>query len=320
MEAELNIQQENHPRGVGLWLVQMRAPFFPASLMPVLVGSAAGFAAAGTLDWLRFVLTAVGVVALHAAGNLVNEYFDHLSGSDAANTGRTVLFGGSGLLQAGATRPAAVLRAVWIAAGIAAVCGGVLVWMTQSVFILVLAAVGLAGAYFYTAPPLKLGYRGLGEITIALLFGVLAVYGSYYLQTERIDLYPLTAGIIMSLLIFEVILINEFPDRNPDAATGKRTLVVKMGKGPASMLYIGALAISYILCGEMVMGTGLSQAPAAGIAYLLTLPVAAAALYFLDKDTLLESGKYRTNVLTIVLHTLGGLTLTAGFVIQGLIK
>ena len=105
--------------------------------------------------------------------------------------------------------------------------GIVIYLITQSVVILILGAIGLLGGYFYTASLIRLGYRGAGEIIIAFLFGIGPVYGSYYLQAGIIDFAPLGPSIIISMLIFLVILINEFPDAEADAAVNKKTLVVR---------------------------------------------------------------------------------------------
>ena len=101
--------------------------------------------------------------------------------------------------------------------------------ITKSIFILLLGLTGLLGGFFYTAPPVKLGYRSLGETAIAFLFGILPVSGAYYLQTGQFDSIILLPASIVGILIFLVILINEFPDRDADSAVNKRTLVVSFG-------------------------------------------------------------------------------------------
>ena len=296
----------------------MRAPFVTASIVPVLVGSSAGFAATGSFNVVLFVLALGAIVCLHLGANLANEYFDHLSGNDRLNKNRNPFSGGSGLIQKGLTSPKAVLIAAWLAFAVAATVGVVMLLITRSVFILVLGLIGVFGGYFYTANPLRLGYRGAGEVIIALLFGLLPVYGACFLQTGTIDLVPLAPAIIVSLLIFLVILINEFPDVEADAAVNKKTLVVLFGPGTAAKIYMVALVAGYTVA--IVAAIVQPQMRPAGLLYLLTAPIAIAILRFLKTDTLAGPDRYRANKFTVLLHLTGGLLISVGLIIIGLIK
>ncbi len=292
----------------------MRAPFVTASIIPVLVGSSAGFGAAGSFNALLFALALVAMICLHLGANLANEYFDHLSGNDRLNKNRNPFSGGSGLMLQGLTSPKAVLIAAWLAFALATAIGFIMLLITKSLFILVLGLLGVFGGYFYTANPFKLGYRGAGEIIIAFLFGLLPVYGACFLQTGTIDLVPLAPAAIVSLLIFLIILINEFPDRQADAAVNKRTLVVLCGPGPAAKVYRMALLLSYVVA--IAAAIVQPQMRLAGLLYLLTIPFAVAILRFLKTDTLDGPDKYRANMFTVLLHLTGGLLLSLGLAIS----
>jgi len=194
-----------------------------------------------------------------------------------------------------------------------AMTGMVILLITKSAFILALGLIGIFGGYFYTANPFRLGYRGAGEIIIAFLFGLLPVYGACFLQTGTIDTLPLAPAIIVSLLIFLVILINEFPDRQADAAVNKRTLVVLFGPGAAAKIYTATLVASYAVA--LVATIVQPRMRPAGLLYLLTVPLAVAILRFLKTDTLAGPGRYRANKFTVLLHLAGGLLLSLGFII-----
>jgi 1,4-dihydroxy-2-naphthoate octaprenyltransferase len=143
------------------------------------------------------------------------------------------------------------------------------------------------------------------------LFGLLPVYGSYYLQTETIDTIPLLPAAIVGILIFLVILVNEFPDVTADAAVNKRTLVVRFGVPVAVWIYRTALIASFLIAVAAMVICPLCFF--AGLFYLLTLPIAVRAVKFVNKKDLVKPGQYRTSQITVLLHTLGSLALTLGF-------
>jgi 1,4-dihydroxy-2-naphthoate octaprenyltransferase len=293
-----------------------RPKFLVASAAPVLVGSALGFAVAGTFSPHLFVLALLATMALHTGANLANDYFDHTSRNDWLNKNPTPFSGGSRFIQDGILSPKTILLLSLLALTIGATIGVIIVLLTRSLFILTLGLIGLLGGFFYTAPPLRLGYRSIGEPVIALLFGLLPVYGSYYLQTQVIDIIPLIPAVIVGILIFLVILINEFPDVAADAAVNKRTLVVRFGVPASICIYRIALISSYLIAASAM----LIYRPFvfAGLLYLLTLPIAIVAIKVANKNDLVKPGRYSASQLTVFLHILGSLVLTIGFIIFGL--
>jgi 1,4-dihydroxy-2-naphthoate octaprenyltransferase len=293
-----------------------RPKFLTASAAPVLVGSALGYAVAGTFSPLLFVLALLAIMALHAGANMANDYFDHISGNDWANQNPTPFSGGSRYIQQGILSPKSVLLASLLALTVASVFGLLIVFLTQSLFILALGIAGLLGGFFYTAPPVRLGYRGVGEVVIAFLFGLLPVCGAYYLQTDTIDALPVLPGAIVGVLIFLVIFVNEFPDRLADAAVQKKTLVVLFGVGPSIWIYRLVLTAGYILALAAILFYPVMFF--AGLFYLFTFPLAIIAIKSANQKDLNTTGQYRANQLTILLHALGALTLTAGFVVSAL--
>jgi 1,4-dihydroxy-2-naphthoate octaprenyltransferase len=190
--------------------------------------------------------------------------------------------------------------------------------LTKSLFILALGLAGILGGYFYTAAPIRLGYRGIGELIIGLLFGVLPVYGSYYVQTLTVDLIPIVPGIIVAMLIFLVILINEFPDAPADSAVNKKTLVVVLGEKLSVWSYRIVLLLTFWIAAVVVLLFEAMVLP--GLLYLATFPLALLALKSLNRDIMQKSGRFTVNQLTILLHLAGGLMLSLGFLLSGLIS
>ena len=305
-----------HSKLVILFLAS-RPNFLVASASPVLVGSTLGYATAGTFSPVLFVLALLAIMALHAGANMANDYFDHLSGNDRLNQNPTPFSGGSRYIQEGILPPKTILLTALVFLTVGSAIGLAIVLLTRSIFILTLGLIGLLGGYFYTAAPIRLGYRSIGEFVIALLFGLLPVYGSYYLQTKTIDIIPLLPAVIVGILIFLVILINEFPDVAADTAVNKRTLVVRFGVSAGVRVYQIALITSYIIAAASIFIA--SSTFFAGLFYLLTLPLAVLAIKSTNKEDLATPGLYRANKITILLHTIGALALTAGFIISGLL-
>lgn len=307
---------DTFPERLGKYFLAARPRFLTASVVPVLVGSAAGFAVTGTFDWLLFVLTVVSITLLHSGANLANDYYDHISGNDWANKNPTPFSGGSRFIQDGVLSAKTILGLSLACLAIGAAIGMIIVLLTRSVFIFVLGVIGCLGGFFYTAPPLKLGYRSLGEIVIAFLFGILPVTGSFYLQAVTFDWLILLPAGIVAILIFLVILINEFTDRNADAAVKKRTLVVIFGVEAAVWIYRTILILSYLIAAIAIFVYG--QMFFAALFFLLTGPLGVAAIRFANKKDLSEAGRLSANKITILLHLAGGLALAIGFVVSGI--
>jgi 1,4-dihydroxy-2-naphthoate octaprenyltransferase len=292
-----------------------RPKFLVASAAPVLVGSSLGCAVAGSLNWPLFVLALLAIMAIHSGANMANDYFDHLSGNDWANKNPTPFSGGSRYIQEGILSPKAILLTALISFAVGAAAGVVIVILTESLFILILGLIGLLGGFFYTAPPVKLGYRYVGEFIIALLFGFFPVYGSYYLQTGMLGTIPLLPGCIVGILIFLVIFINEFPDFKADAAVDKKTLVVHFGVPVSVWIYRTVLIASFLIAAAMMIYRSMFFS---GLLYLVTLPIAVFAIKSANKSDLAKPGQYRASQITVLFHAAGSLALTIGFVITAL--
>ena len=293
-----------------------RPNFLAASAAPVLVGSSLGYAITGSFNFGLFILALLAIMALQAGANMANDYFDHISGNDWKNNNVTPFSGGSRSIQEGILSPRTELLAALTALAAGSAIGLIIVLLTKSLLILILGVIGLLGGFFYTAPPIKLGYRCVGEFVIALLFGLLPVFASYYLQTGNIDIIPLLPAGIVAILIFLIILINEFPDLAADTAVNKKTLIVRLGVPASVWIYRIALISGFVFAAAMLISRSMFFA---GLLYLLTLPVAVLAVKSANIKDLVKPGLFRANQLTVLLHTAGSLALTIGFIIMGAI-
>jgi 1,4-dihydroxy-2-naphthoate octaprenyltransferase len=220
-----------------LLLQELRAPFFSASIVPVLVGSACACYRTGQWHWPLFCWTMLGVVCIHAGANVANDYFDHLNGNDAANADFIhPLTGGSRMIQNKRLTPIEVLC---LSMGCFAAGGAIGLYLFLAVGppVLWFGLIGIAGGFFYSAPPANLSARGLGEPVIALLFGVLPTMGAYYVQTRHFSWDVLILSLSVAVLILLVLFINQFQDYRADAAVGKCTWVVRLGRHRAAQFY-----------------------------------------------------------------------------------
>ncbi|MHC4123632.1 MAG: 1,4-dihydroxy-2-naphthoate octaprenyltransferase [Planctomycetota bacterium] len=295
-----------------------RPKFLVASISPILVGTSLGYGATGNFEPLLFVFAALSIIFLHAGANIANDYFDHTSRNDWVNRNPTPFSGGRRFIQQNILSPKATLILALFALAIGSAIGLFIVILTESTFILVLGIVGLLGGYFYTADPVRLSYRGVGEFVIMLLFGFLPIFGAYYLQTGNVDAFVFWPAAIISILIFLIILINEFPDLEADRQVGKKTLVVLLGPGRAVWVYRVILLISFALAGVAMFISRLMLF--AALPYLLTLPLAIALIKTANKQNLTTVGKFTANRNTILLHTVGTITMSLGFATYGLLN
>ncbi|MEE8440280.1 MAG: 1,4-dihydroxy-2-naphthoate octaprenyltransferase [Spirochaetia bacterium] len=292
------------------WIIALRAPFLTASLVPVLLGTAVAWTTAGPLSWGIFLLTLFAALLLHAGANLMNDYFDHKSGNDEANREFVRPFsGGSRVIQMGLLTPLEVLSGSLLFLAISTAIG-IYLAVTKGPLIFGLGAVGLVSAVFYTAGPFNWSKRGVGEIVIGVNFGILMSVGAYYVQTQRFDWLPVIASIPLSLLIAAVLFINEFPDYNADKQVGKRTLVVRLGRNRAVVLYATIMAAVYVSIGA---GVAWALLPPIALLGLVTLPLALRAVLHAVKNHSSSFDLIPANALTVTIHLTTGLLLTLAY-------
>jgi 1,4-dihydroxy-2-naphthoate octaprenyltransferase len=211
-----------------------RAPFLLLPFTLVAAGAAAGLYEGG-FRWSRTILALVGLVALHASVNTLNEVSDMRRGIDL-HTRRTPFSGGSGTLPAGLLTPRAALAFGLAAAGVGLVAG-----------LLLLAAIGwplvpflALGAVSVLAYSDLFARMGLGELFAGLGLGLLPVAGTALVQNGRLGAAAVTAGLPAFFMTFNLLLLNEFPDEEADRAGGRRNLVLLLGRRGAAAVYSAA--------------------------------------------------------------------------------
>jgi 1,4-dihydroxy-2-naphthoate octaprenyltransferase len=246
-----------------------RAPFLTATLVPVGVGLAAA-AYDGPFSWKLAALTTAGAVAVHLGINITNDIFDTRSGADEVNVTPTMFSGGSRVLQYGllSMRQMSALAGACYVVGIGS---GLALVARSGTGLLGLGVAGVLIGYFYTAPPVQLVHRGLGELAVAVGFGPIMVLGPYYVQRHHYALRPAVLSIPVALFVMLILYANEIPDRIADARVGKRTLVVRLSPSTVVKGYVAAASAAY---GTVVAGTAAGILPAPTLASLATIPLA----------------------------------------------
>ncbi len=210
----------------------------PAFLTIALAGCLLGFATAldAAFSWPLALLTVLLAVATQAGVNVFNDYYDHLNGTDAVNVDRLFPFtGGSRFIQNGVMSPRQMLGwALALFGGV--IAGGLWLIETRGAGLFWIGLAGLVIGWAYSAPPLKLNSRGLGEICVAAGF-LLIVAGADFVQRGALSAKPWLLGLSYALLVTNILYINQFPDRAADIQAGKRHWVARLEPAVAARGY-----------------------------------------------------------------------------------
>lgn len=252
-------------------LVLGRPHFLIGGLLLHCLGAAVAVYSGAPLHLPALLWGQLAVTSIQFATAYSNDYFD--LEADRANPNRSYWSGGSGVLPAGRLHPRVALWAA-VALSLVAVVAmlGISLRVRFDPLLLGMMALALAISWGYSAPPVRLHSRGLGEVTGALLVpGLTPVFG-FYLQTGRVTALPLLAAAPLACFGLTMLMSVAFPDRRSDEAVGKRTLVVRLGEAGAARLYNATLLAAYATL-PLLVAAGL-PAPAA-VAIGLTAPLAA---------------------------------------------
>jgi 1,4-dihydroxy-2-naphthoate polyprenyltransferase len=222
------------------WLEGARPRTLPAAAAPVIAAS--GLAAyAGGFSPLAALLALVVSLALQVGVNYANDYSDGIRGTDADRVGPLRLVG------SGVAAPGAVKRAAFACFGLAAVAGLVLVVLTGHWWLLVVGALCVLAAWYYTGGRRPYGYRGLGEVAVFVFFGLVAVCGTVYVQLGRLPVTAVLTGAWVGALACALLVANNLRDLRGDTATGKRTLATRLGDAGTRRFYVGLVALAGLL-------------------------------------------------------------------------
>lgn len=284
-----------------------RPKFFPASVLPVLAGTAWGVKVSGHFDALLFSLALLATVCVHAGANVINDVGDESGGTDRENTDRIYPYtGGSRFIQTGIMEARGMAKLGISLLAIAAIAGMILLSM-KGPMILAFGLAGVALGVFYSVGPVRLSSLGLGELAVGVAFGVIPVVGAAWLQSDAISSAGVIFSIPISAWVAAILLINGVPDIKADGDTGKRTLPVRFGYGGTAVIYI---AIQLIAVAAIVQLSATARLPILAPllpASLLILVVKSAAA--IRKGIEDRDGMTKAIESTLAVHTLGSVWL-----------
>ncbi len=219
------------------WIEAARPRTLPAGIVPVAVGVAVARSTGHVVAW-HAVLALVVSLAMQIGANFANDYSDGLRGADARRVGPPRL------VAAGLASPAAVRRAAVASFAVGAVAGLVLSILV-SPWLLVVGAAAIAAAWFYTGGPRPYGYAGYGELFDFIFFGLVAVVGTTYVTSGELPAIAFGAAVPVGLLAVALLVANNLRDIATDAASAKRTLVVRLGDRRARWLYVALVVVAF---------------------------------------------------------------------------
>ena len=225
--------------GLGVWLLAARLPTLTAAAAPVAVGT--GVALHDDVARLGPALAALlGAFAIQVGANLANDVADFRRGADTSER-----IGPPRVTQLGLLSQRHVLAGMWAAFGLATLAGLYLVAVAGWPVVAVGLA-SIAAALAYTGGPWPFGYHGLGEVFTFVFFGLVAVVGTYFVQAEEVSAGAFAAAVPIGLTVSAILMVNNIRDIATDAAAGKRTLAVLIGREASRWLFLATLALAYL--------------------------------------------------------------------------
>jgi 1,4-dihydroxy-2-naphthoate polyprenyltransferase len=220
------------------WLEGARPRTLPAAIAPVAAGTGAAALASGFVAW-KAALALLVALALQVGVNYANDYSDGVRGTDADRVGPLRLVG------SGAARPAVVRNAAMASFAVAGVAGLVLA-LTTAWWLLLVGALCVVAAWFYTGGARPYGYRGLGEVSVFVFFGLVAVVGTTFVQAEAITAVSVLAGVGCGALACALLVANNLRDLETDRVAGKHTLAVRLGDRRTRWFYVVLLVAAFL--------------------------------------------------------------------------
>jgi 1,4-dihydroxy-2-naphthoate polyprenyltransferase len=304
---------------IKIWFQGIRGPFLVASAIPVFFGGAYAALYVSHFNWFAFALALLGIIMVHAASNMSNDYFDYLNKTDIINKNRTIFSGGSGVLVTGIIslrQHKVVFATLYLLTGLIGIALAVMAGSNWWVIVL-FAITGFVLTYYYSSPPISFANRGLGEIVVGLCFGPLPVLGTFIVLTGRASILPAILSIPIMMLIIAVLYINQFPDAEADSAVDKRNLVVRLGRSRARFGYYLLIFITYF---SILLFIILKMMPWHSIFAMLTLPLAIKSSMVLHRHYDEPKGVFPAMGMTILTHHLTGILLTGSLILEKFIK
>ena len=241
------------------WMKVMRMSqgFFFISAMPVLLGSLMIYYHHGKSDFVITLLILLGCLLFHLGADMINEYWDHVSGNDALVEIHTPFSGGTRILEEGKLAPKRVLKMSYLFFTIASIGSIFIAWISR-IEVLAFALAGLISCWGYSAPPLKFAHRGIGEIVIFLNNGLFIICAMYYAIVGSLHMEIILPSCFLGFLGFAIILMNEIPDFSADKKVGKNNLIVRFGIKKGFLLH---RIVTILAFGSLIAACSLNHLP-----------------------------------------------------------
>lgn len=260
-----------------IWFNAARPRTLPAAVAPVLVGTSVAWEQAGGLPRPGgFVAAMLASILIQIGTNLANDYSDARRGTDSTDR-----LGPVRITAAGLATPSRVLWAAWVAFGLSIVAGLYLTWLAGPV-ILVVGALSITAGALYTGGPRPYGYSGLGEVFVFLFFGLVAVNGSFYVQTEALDWGAFGLSVAVGLLATAILVVNNIRDIDSDRRAGKMTLAARFGRQWTRKLFRTVMSFALV---AVLLTVALDRSLEGALFGLLAIPFGLRAVRAVDTRT-----------------------------------
>ncbi|MCB1187826.1 1,4-dihydroxy-2-naphthoate octaprenyltransferase [bacterium] len=252
------------PGWLATWYQASRPQFFVATLIPLTLGTVLASREVA-VNWVMFLVVVLSSFLVHLGTNLANDLFDHLAGTDDGES-----IGGSRVLQQGLLTTRHLVTALVLLYGTAALGGLYLLLATREWWLAIYMLLAFCSSLFYTAPPLRLGYHGLGELTVFVNMGPVMVTGAYCVQTGYLDWDALLISLPTGIMVAMILYFQSLPDIETDRLAGKRTIATRLGRDSA----IGGIYVFGIAAVATIVAlVALRELSLIALLSLLTLPI-----------------------------------------------
>lgn len=234
----------NSPRA---WLLATRPKTLTGAITPVLMGTALA-AMDGQFHWIPALICCLFACLMQVAANFINDLFDFLKGTD-----RDDRLGPARACAQGWISPAAMKRGIATVIAIACLVGSMLL-LYAGWQLAVVGALCVLFAFLYTTGPYPLSYKGWGDVLVVVFFGFVAVGATYYVQALTWTADVTVTCLVCGLMVDTLLVVNNYRDRQADAQSGKRTLIVRWGEPLGRYLYLLLGVVAALLCGWFAVG------------------------------------------------------------------
>jgi len=307
----------NEDNTFAIWFKAVRFHYVPPSFLPAILCSLIAWSSGHRPDIPGFLMVVIGVTINHFGLNMLDDVCDYLHAVDTPETEeKNPYTGGSGVLTEGLLMPKQ-LAAGAVLCFVLTSAIGVYLTATRGWPILALGLFGVFCSVFYTMPPIKFGYRGLGELGLLVNFGPVIGLGAYYVQARTFAVEPFLVSLVLGVMMWSEIVINEIPDYEEDRSGGKMNLVARLGKKNGVLLFVAGLVAAYAI---LVLATLEGFAPKVLLTGLVSLPLAIKSVAILRKHYGHKLAMMPANLAMIKVHVLTGVVMIAAYAVYSVEK